>query len=301
MGKQSVLPVDLPNLFLGEIEKQQREPDGKLHCSSDLTSPLRFVQLGAIGAPKVQRPIVQDIRMFHGTLWHEWFHSVLEKTGIDFRYEVKLDEYLPEGWSGTADWLFYHPTYEAWVLGDLKTVRGEGMFWLDKDGAKDTHIWQLSAYWHALASAGIPLVKGFGIMYWPMNDTNDGVDITPVMHDCQPIEQDELYATMAAISESVDNYRTVYAETGEYLNPALAPMPEREQKFYWNKQQGVFDVKLVPVWYERYCDFDDTLCPRSKTNKIGHYTLEGEYVPRKDYEDVTVTVRPSEAEFNKRR
>lgn len=297
----NILPIDLPNLFIGEIEAQRREPDGLLHCSSDLSNPLRFVQLRAIGAPQIGRPIVQDIRMFHGTLWHEWFHSVLEKTGIDFRYEVKLDEYLPEGWGGTADWLFYHPTYEAWVLGDLKTTRGEGMFWLSRDGAKESHIWQLSAYWHALKSAGIPLVKGFGIMYWPMNDTNDGVDITPVVHDCLPIEEDELYSTMAAIRTAVEDYRTVYAETGEYLNPALAPMPEREQKFYWNKQQGVFDVKLVPVWYERYCDFSEELCPRSKTTKIGHYTLDGEYVPRKGYEADTVTVKPTEAEFNKRR
>lgn len=239
--------------------------------------------------------------MFHGTLWHEWFHKVLEQTGIDFRYEINLNEYLPEGWGGTADWLFWHPSYEAWVLGDLKTVRGEGMFWLTKDGAKDSHIWQLSAYWHALARTGIPLVKGFGIMYWPMNDTNDTVDITPVVQDCLPIPEDELHSTMAAIRESVDNYRTVYAETGEYLNPALSPMPEREQKVYWNKQQNVFDLKLVPVWYERFCEFDETLCPRSSTTKIGHFTLGEEYVPRKGYEDEVVTTTPSRADYNKRR
>ena len=299
--KSAILPVDLPNLFLSALAEQRREPDGLLHCSSDLRAPLRMVQLRAIGAPSIQRPIAQDIRLLHGTLWHEWFHGVIERSGIDFKYEVNLNEYLPEGWGGTADWLFYHPEYEAWVLGDLKTVKGEGLFFINKDGAKVDHLWQLSAYWYALERIGIPLVKGFGIMYWPMNDTNDTVDIEPVVQDCQPIERDHLYATMHAIKTEVDNYRTVYAETGKYLNPALAAMPEREQKYYWNKAQGVFDVKLVPVWYERFCEFDETLCPRSKTEKIGHYTLGGVYVPRAGYEHIRAEITPTAADYNKRR
>lgn len=297
----SILPVDLPNLFLGELYAQRREPDGLLHCSSDLTSPLRFVQLRAVGAPTIQRPIAQDIRLLHGTLWHEWFHKILAASGIEFRYEIDLREYLPEGWGGTADWLFWHPDYEAWALSDLKTIRGEGLFWIGKDGAKKDHIWQLSAYWHALAKAGIPLVKGFGIMYWPMNDTSDSVDIVPRVEECQPIPQDILHAHMAAVSQSVNDYRTVYAETGEFLNPALAPMPEREQKYYWNKPQGVFDLKLVPVWYEQYCDFDNVLCPRSGSTKIGHYTLDEEYVPRGGYEEIQPEVKPTNGDYNKRR
>ena len=296
----AILPVDLPNLFLSKIAADKRAPDGLLHCSSDLCSPLRFVQLRAVNAPEIARPIVQNVRMFHGTLWHEWFHATLAESGIKFQYEVNLNEHLPEGWGGTADWLFWHPILEAWCLGDLKTVRGEGLYWLEKDGAKKDHIWQLSAYWHALAKSGIPLVKGFGIMYWPMNDTSDTVEITPLVADCQPIPEEVIGARMAEIREAVDTYRTVYAETGEYLNAALAPMPEREQKIYWNKQQGVFDVKLVPVWYERFCDFDDTLCPRSSTTKIGHWTLGRQYVARGGYEQIRPEVQPSNADYNKR-
>lgn len=300
-ANSAILPVDLVNLFLAKIEETKREPDGLLHCSSDLCAPLRFVQLRAVGAPAVPRPIIQTVRLFHGTLWHEWFHKVLAETGIRFEYEVNLNDDLPEGWGGTADWLFWHPEYEAWCLGDLKTIRGEGLHWIDKDGAKTEHIWQLSAYWHALANRGVPLVKGFGILYWPMNDTNDTVDITPVVADCQPLPEEVVYGRMKTILDAVDEYRTRYAETGDYLNDALAPMPEREQKLYWNKQQGVFDLKLVPIWYERYCEFDETLCPRSKTEKIGHFTLGRQYVPRKGYENYRPEVFPTDAEYNKRR
>jgi hypothetical protein len=298
--ESAILPVDLPNLFLGKIEEDKREPDGLLHCSSDLVSPLRFVQLRAVGAPEIPRPIVQDVRMFHGTLWHEWFHATLAESGIKFQYEVNLNKWLPEGWGGTADWLFWHPVLEAWVLGDLKTIKGEGLFFVNKDGAKKDHIWQLSAYWYALAKSGIPLVKGFGIMYWPMNDTNDTVDVTPLVADCQPLPEDAVYGRMEYVRHAVDTYRTAYAETGEYLNAALAPMPEREQKYYWNKLQGVFDVKLVPVWYERFCDFSEELCPRQGTEKIGHYTLDGTFIPRRGY-NVEPTIVPTKADFNKRR
>lgn len=297
----NILPVDLPNLFLSAIAEQDKKPDGLLHCSSDLNQPLRFTQLRAVGAPMIQRPIVQSIRLFHGTLWHEWFHSVLSASGIRFRSEVNLNRWLPEGWGGTADWLFWHPEYEAWCLGDLKTIKGEGLYWIGKDGAKRDHIRQLSAYWHALVASGIPIVKGFGVMYWPMNDTNDSVDITPQVEECEPIPAEQLHGEMLVIREAVDNYRTAWAETGEYLNDALAPMPEREQKYYWNKPQGVFDVKLMPQWWERFCDFDETLCPRQSSEKIGHYTLDGNYIPRRGYESYEVEVRPTNGDFNKRK
>jgi len=298
--KNAILPVDLVNLFLAKIEEDRREPDGLLHCSSDLCSPLRFVQLRAAGAPEIPRPIIQNVRMFHGTLWHEWFHATLEAAGIKFIYEVNLNKWLPEGWGGTADWLFWHPTLEAYCLGDLKTVKGEGLYWIEKEGAKKDHIWQLSAYWHAIAKSGVPLVKGFGIMYWPMNDTNDTVAINPVVEDCQPIPEDVIYGVMNGRRLEVENYCKVYAETGEYLNAALAPMPDREQKIYWNKLQNVFDVKLVPVWYERFCDFDDTLCPRSSTEKIGQWTLWRQYVPRQGYDHIKPEVNPSASDYNKR-
>lgn len=291
----NILPVDLPNLFLSALEENKREPDGKLHASSDLNQPLRFVQLRAAGAPTVGRPIAQDIRLLHGTLWHDWFHSVLEKSGIEFMYEVKLDEYLPEGWSGTADWIFWHPEYEAYVLGDLKTIKGEGIHWIGQKGAKDEHVWQLSAYWHALAKRGIPLVEGFGIMYWPMNDTREKVDIVPTVQECSPLPEDVVYDRMRYVKDRVDRY--IESLDGDWITEALEPMPEREQKLIWSGDLA--EVKLVPVWWESYCDFDETLCPRSGVTKIGHYTPEG-YIPRKGYEETLPTVEPSKKDMNRR-
>ena len=68
---------------------------------------------------------------------------------------------------GTADWIFWNPDLGGFVLGDLKTIKGDGITWIEKDGAKPEHLWQFSAYWWALYDAGLPMVKAFAILYWP--------------------------------------------------------------------------------------------------------------------------------------
>ena len=57
-----------------------------------------------------------------GTLWHGWAHEALVRTGMPFMQEVKLDRWLPEGWSGTADWVFWNADLGGFVLGDMKTM-----------------------------------------------------------------------------------------------------------------------------------------------------------------------------------
>jgi hypothetical protein len=49
---------------------------------------------------------------------------------------VKLDRWMPEGWSGTADWVFWNADLGGFVLGDLETIKGDGITWIEKDGAK---------------------------------------------------------------------------------------------------------------------------------------------------------------------
>ena len=243
----------------------------------------------------------------HGTIWHDWFHATLESNGVRHENEVDLTEWMPDGWAGTADWIFWHPDYEAWVLGDLKTTKGEAMYWLQRGGAKDIHIWQLSAYWHALVASGRPMVKGFGVMYWPMNDTSDNVEVTPFVADCDPIPEDVILPVMQQRWRQTTSYITAYEATKDYLNIALCPEQERVQKLIWNKQQGVWDVKLVPHWSAAFCDFPDYCdCSKQGTTKIGHWWVYPddapiEYVYRDGYQDIEPTEKPTQFEINKRR
>jgi hypothetical protein len=281
---------------LGEIESQQREPDSLLHASSDLTGSLRHVQLRLGNAPKKKRTAASSIRLAHGWLWHEWFHKTLISKGVPFFHELNLSNFMPTGWSGTADWVFWHPDYHAFILGDLKTAKGESIYWINQRGAKEEHIWQLSAYYHALVQMGLPLVKGFGVMYWPMNDV-EGETPVPTLEDCEPLTEDIVLGRM------IERWLAAKPFLGEWSVDDLAPEQEREQKLLWNKKMGVFDVKLVPHWSTRFCDWNAPYCNCSSqgVNKIGQFDLEGCYHPRKGYEDVSASVFPESRELARRK
>lgn len=54
-------------------------------------------------------------------------HDALVSAGTTFMQEVKLDRWLPTGWSGPADWAFFVAERGAFVLGDIKTIKGNGV------------------------------------------------------------------------------------------------------------------------------------------------------------------------------
>ena len=319
-----MIPVNLADVIHDALKESRRKPDGLLHASSDLMGSLRHAQLAIAGAPKVESEITSDVRLMTGTMWHNFVHEALVKKGVPFMQEVKLAPYLPEGWSGTADWVFWSDEYKAFVLGDLKTIKGEGLRWIEKGGAKDEHLWQLSAYWYALEKMGIPLVKGFGILYLPMNDTTDKDElIEPTVMECDPIPWDALNDRMSSRWELTHRYITSLGDSSEerwaeiaplqtpdnprpypfWITEALAPEMEREQKLDWNGKQNVWDLKLTPHWSTAYCPYPSELCACSEQsiNKIGHYTLAGEYAPREGYETIAPLTFPAASEVEKRR
>ena len=272
--------------------------------------------LEVAGAPQVASEIVSDIRLMTGTMWHNWAHDALVAAGVPFMQEIRLGGYLPEGWQGTADWLFWDPNARGFVLSDKKTIKGEGLRWIHKEGAKEEHLWQTSAYWHALFDMGFPMVEGVGVLYWPMNDTSDKNErIEPVVVEFTPLERGLVHGVMndrwARTQEylrSLPDWSPPMLLVDEapafFLTPALAPEQERVQTVVWNGKTGggVFDVKLVPHWSTSYCPFPDELCGCSNqgTTKIGHYELDGTYVPRKDWADELPMVAPSEKDYRKR-
>jgi hypothetical protein len=173
------------------------------------------------------------------------------------------------------------------------------------------------------------MVDRFAVIYLPKNDTTDKNDIVePIIAEVKPLSSDYLLPLMEErwmlAREYVDevekrqtsdeplarNYRH-QPENAHlmFLNKFLAPPQARVQKMWWNKQQGVFDVKLTPHWSADYCDFPNELCDCSEqsTNKIGHWMQDSDqedyplvYVPRKDYEEIEPTVKPTPKEVKRR-
>lgn len=324
----SLLPVDIPGVVLRALRAQQRPPDGLLHPSGDLIGSLRHSQLTAAGAPTIESPIAAHMPLLIGTLLHRWLGEQLEAEGIPVMREVNLRHWLPEGWNGTADFLFFDPEREAWVLADLKSSKGESYKFIRDGGAKEEHLWQVSAYWHALVEMGFEMVNGFGVIYLPKNDTTDKNErVELLVQECEPLPRDVVWgqmeerwdATRAYLDSVRASVRAVDHGGGhwdgvyEYINDELAPVQDRVQKMWWSAKTSTWDVKLVPHWSADYCPFPNELCDCSEqgTNKIGHWKLitvpdTGEatstltYEPRKGYEEYEPELEPTPKEVKKR-
>lgn len=314
-----MFPVDVVKLLESGLHEEYR-PRENLSVSSHLNGSLRHAMLDMAGAKQKPKTLMDEITLKTGDFWHEWLTEELHKARYPFMSEIRVNPWLPEGWSGRVDWVLFDPDLRGWVLVDIKTTKGEGIPWIERGGAKLEHIWQVSAYWHALLNMGLDMVKGCAVFYLPKNAVK-GVDVHPTLQEIDPLPEDEVVGRMVERQELVQEYLAEIeaererwsVETGEHpmsyptdddiLNSKLAPVQDRLQKLFWNKQQGVFDVKLVPHWSAEFCPFEEELCDCSAQGqtKIGHYKLDEEYEARKDYELIEPGVRPKSYEFNRRR
>lgn len=293
---------------------EQRPPDGKLHCSGDLIGSLRHAQLKAAGAPTLESELASDTRLRIGTMVHSDFEKIFR--GQPVMLEVKLDRWMPEGWSGTADWVVWDAERRCFVLGDLKTIKPEGMAYINRDGMKEAHVWQASAYWWALRRMGVPLLNGFCVYYLPTQplaprDVRDGQQVQPSLQEGTPLPQEvvegrmvERWAATKAYLDSLPMIAHVHSHTArpeQFVTDALAPVQERELKLTLNKQakRAVINLSWVPNWSTTYCDFPDELCDCSQqgVTKIGHFDRDenGElvYVPRSGQEQPKDIPRPT--------
>lgn len=265
-----LLPFDLTEVIHAELDNMRRSPDGLLHPSSHLSNPLRHAQLDMGGAPQKRNPLVSEVTLMTGTMWHDWIGGVLKRLGLPIMMEVNLTPWLPEGWAGTADLIVWNPALKAWVLVDIKTTKGESIIWIEKKGAKDEHILQTSAYWWALKKMGLPLVKKVLVYYLPKNAARGG-ETMPVLVDFDPVPEKELAKLMTGRGKAVTKYLTSLPEEapesdidyGHWLTDELADPQGREQKVSFNRTSGMYEVKLVPHWSAMFCPFPDELCPCS--------------------------------------
>lgn len=300
-----LLPFDLAEIIHAELDRLRRADDGMLHPSTHLNNPLRHAQLDMAGAPQKRNSLVSEITLMTGTMWHAWIGETLTRLGLPVMLEVNLTPWLPEGWAGTADIVVWNPALKAWVLVDVKTTKGESITWIERRGAKDDHILQTSAYWHALRRMGLPMVKKVLVFYLPKNDTRGDEPVMPVLVDFDPLPATTLGKLMKGRGKSITGYLESLEHRDEppapddydyWLTDALAPPAEREQKVSFNRTSGMHEVKLVPHWSAAYCPFPDELCwcnLHPKSEKIGEYDSGGNYYPRAGYEDIEPEVEPN--------
>lgn len=238
-----------------------------------------------------------------GTLTHTDFERIFR--GKPVMLEVNLRHHLPEGWTGTCDWIAWNSERKAFVLGDLKTTKAEGIPWIMRDGVKDSHQHQLSAYWYALRNMGLPLVKGYGVFYLPITqDVREPVQ--PTWQEATPLDEAYMMDLMRSRWMLAESYlKSLPTQAGtrrgaeDFLTDELHPVQERTIKVYWNKAAskagkketpGV-EVKLVPDWSTSYCDYPNELCDCSlqKPTKLGTWMADNtgvRYTPSRGKADL---------------
>lgn len=243
---------------------------------------------------------MRGVPLWIGSLMHEDIHRILRKVGVPYMAEVNMTPWLPRGWGGTADAFIWNPDLKAFVLTDFKSTKGAGLKYVPKV----EHVKQTSAYWHAGKKMGIPLARKIGVLYVPKDEAKD-VD-GPVLVEFEPVPVRELATDMRSRHGAVSEYMTSLPKpnprpltTDEYVTDALAPVQERTQRMYYDKDSGTWDVKLVPHWSTGYCPFPLELCDCSMqgTTKIGFYDIDGSYYPRDGFEEIEPTVAPSSDEL----
>lgn len=273
----------------------RRPADNLLHCSSASWQPLRFTQLSAIYLQD-ETDVGSLITMKLGTLTHEWLADYLvdnpDILGPDWELvavEWDLTPYLPDGWTGTCDYVFVHKPTNTVVVGDLKTIKPEGMAWLG-DRPKPEHTTQVSCYHSAIqkwVDEGIEEMPGtvlhpdIFVLYLPKGKDSKQNTIEPQIITA-PAEPSAV-VNMVGIKRQVDDYLAEYERTGEADNRFLAAMPEQELKIGWNKAQNVWDVTARNSWVVEFIGkrFGEQLCPSRPSLKVGHYTPDGFYIARK--------------------
>lgn len=283
---------DIQQAIADGMSINEREPDGLLHASKHIWWPLRFSQLEFAGHPMGNPEFLDLVNMQTGTLWHKQVEEWLKKDKTRWwelvASEVDLTDYLPNGWTGTADWVFYDKEADHCILGDLKTIKPEAVQHLS--GIKDDHLAQLSCYNFGLTKAGYTMAPELFVFYLPKNKIWTH-DVKPQQLSSPPIDTIEI--VMTTIKQRIDSY------VGGSV--PLASMPDPVYKYTYNKLMNVFDVKSYPDWRESYtCPFDEKLCPRTPIKKVGHWNSDRKWVTKYTEHKHRKYPRPTDVEFRKR-
>ncbi len=299
----NLLPFDFGEILSTELQRDNRAPDYLAHPSSHLIGSERHAALDVAGAPQNPRPVIDQIVLETGTMWHARIAGIMSRLGIPIMQEVNVTPWLPKGWAGTLDALVWSPLDKGFVLCDYKTIRGSGLKYVARNGAKVEHQAQASAYWHAAVKMGLPMVKKIAVIYIPKDDAGSDL-IEPLQVQFEPLPRGPLHKDMEGRWGTISNYVTslggtpgqpVEVKTLEgWVTDALPPTQQREQRLFYDKATGFSEVKLIPHWSAAYCRFPVELCDCSTqgTTKIGFYDETGEYVPRSGYEAITPLVSP---------
>ena len=196
-------------------EKGKDRKEDCFHCSEIGYCPRKAI-FRRIGIKFVPDP-GKLRRLRQGTLMHnDWEHGMVEALQGLVDVETQLDEWLPEGWSGTADCVL---TIDGGEIIDWKTVNPNA-FRYASEFPKEADCLQLGMYWGAYERKTGQTIERGKIIYVPLGVYDDPIEVS-----VDPSWKDEALRVAAVF----DHYWEEY-QTAEVLPPPPSPELKTNKK-----------------------------------------------------------------------
>lgn len=192
--------IDWEDLIRRVMEAEEREPDGKLHPSTHLDGSDRHAWLDIQRIPRQKKRFGNAARLYTGTMWHRDIMRQLQ--GAPAMFEVKLEPWLPEGWSGTGDIFLFVPELKRWHLTDLKST--DDVAKVETWGLKPTYRAQVASYADAASRMGLDMVDTADVVHFPIGGEGEPRTL-PV--EVGPLERAQARQTMVELRDRVLGYQ----------------------------------------------------------------------------------------------
>lgn len=281
---------DLPTALENGLRFEENLRDNSILHVSDLSATIsgegcpRQLWLRIHGAPKKELSAGQMLMFHHGKRIHQDLIPLLE-VGLQLT-EWHIDrvehQLILNDITGTTDVILRNLKDGSVIVGDFKSMRGNGFRYLDPNNAKPAHVLQVQTYIYLCAVSAV-CDPAMGLVFYVDREGQNAFQQRAVVRDD------------VAVKEAIKNAKDIIAMSDA---PAILPPVVKTGKETKTKGTPVY---INMPWNCDYCDYCDMSCPGALQQQyrdmgvVGH-VHNGKYNPAKELSDdiLEFIVRPPE-------
>ena len=226
-------------------------------CPRQLWLQIHGVEKNELSAGKM-------LMFHHGKRIHEDLIPLLEVGLQDTEWGILWIEHTLKGKDiiGTTDIIFRNKEDGSCVIGDFKSMRGNGFRYLDPNYAKPAHVLQVQTYMY-LCSVCASCDPAMGLVFYVDREGQNAFQQRAVVRDD------------FAVKEAIKEAKNIIASSD--VPPRLLPIVKAGTE---TKTKGR-PVYINMPWNCDYCDYCDISCPGALQKQdrglgvVGHVTQKG--------------------------
>ena len=261
---------DLPTALEKGLRFEDDMRDNSILHVSDLAATIpgegcpRQLWLRIHGVEKKELSAGQMLMFHHGKRIHEDLIPLLEVGLKDTEWEIYRVERQLKGMdiTGTTDIIFRNIKDGSFIVGDFKSMRGNGFRYLDPNNAKPAHVLQVQTYMY-LCSVCAVCDPVMGLVFYVDREGQNAFQQRAVVRDNFAVEEAIREAKGIIASSDVPSILPPVIKTGKETKTKGTP------------------VYMKMPWNCDYCDYCDISCPGALQKRdrnlgvVGHITAKG--------------------------